>query len=208
MTARRLDTTYTHLTWSEHGTLVTKRRAPSPGARRQFRNEWRVNRLVLVQPPPGSTPAMVGHDAQHLSLTFEAVDGEPFGPKYPPQLEPGDLDAMAELAQALVAYSPRRRWMRRLDSVRRLRASEGAVLIDWEWAGLYPPGYDLAFLWFSVGEVSGALAAIEARNDVGEDAFLLAALIVELWHLQWFVPPDFRAPHLATRDELVGRLLT
>ena len=25
------------------------------------------------------------------------------------------------------------------------------ALIDWEWAGLYPDGYDAAFLWFSLG---------------------------------------------------------
>jgi hypothetical protein len=80
------------------------------------------------------------------------------------------------------------------------------ALIDWEWAGLYPQGYDAAFLWFSLGEVEGARAHIEGSSNVDEKSFLLCALLIELWHLQWYIPPDFLKPHLATRDELLGRL--
>jgi phosphotransferase family enzyme len=80
------------------------------------------------------------------------------------------------------------------------------ALIDWEWAGLYPPGYDAAFLWFSLGEVEGGRAHIERSSQVDEQSFLLCALLIELWHLQWYIPPDFRMPHLATRDELLDRL--
>jgi len=80
------------------------------------------------------------------------------------------------------------------------------TLIDWEWAGLYPPGYDAAFLWFSLGEVDGGRAHVERCSQADETSFLLCALLIELWHLQWYIPPDFRNPHLATRDELLDRL--
>ena len=80
------------------------------------------------------------------------------------------------------------------------------ALIDWEWAGLYPDGYDAAFLWFSLGEVEGGRAHIERSSKVDEKSLLLCALLIELWHLQWYIPPDFRKPHLATRDKLLDRL--
>jgi hypothetical protein len=80
------------------------------------------------------------------------------------------------------------------------------ALIDWEWAGLYPPGYDAAFLWFSLGEVDGGRERVERSLRVDETTFLLCALLIELWHLQWYIPPDFRNPHLATRDVLLDRL--
>jgi len=80
------------------------------------------------------------------------------------------------------------------------------TLIDWEWAGLYPPGYDAAFLWFSLGEVEGGRAHVERSSQADETSFLLCALLIELWHLQWYIPPDFQKPHLATRDELLDRL--
>jgi hypothetical protein len=87
-----------------------------------------------------------------------------------------------------------------------LAHENGLALIDWEWAGLYPPGYDAAFLWFSLGEVEGGRAHIERSLKIDEQTFLLCALLIELWHLQWYIPPDFRKPHLATRDELLRRL--
>lgn len=37
----------------------------------------------------------------------------------------------------------------------------GPTLIDWEWAGLHPPGYDLAFLWYSLVELPDARARVE-----------------------------------------------
>ena len=87
-----------------------------------------------------------------------------------------------------------------------LRYGDEIALIDWEWAGLYPPGYDAAFLWFSLGEVSGGRGHVESSVPVDETSFLLCALLIELWHLQWYIPPEFRKPHLATRDELLDRL--
>ena len=244
----RVVTTYSTVDWSDDGALVTKTRSPAFDARRRFRNELRVNRLLLEEPPPIPTPPMVGHSARTRGLTFAAVAAEPLGPKYPLDLRGEQVDAMVELALRLRSYSPRRRWLRRFNAVRRLHLAhrfglltaseaghlvglarlvhtrprfahgdltarnvlcEGATLhlIDWEWAGLYPDGYDLAFLWFSVVDVGGGRARVEQHVDGDPRTFLLSALLVQLWHLQWYVPPEFRAKHLVTRDELVARLL-
>jgi aminoglycoside phosphotransferase (APT) family kinase protein len=159
---------------------------------------------------------------------------------------------MFALARGLRSYNPRRRWLRRFDSVRRLVAArrsgllssnetaallvvarqvhrrlrfahgdvtarnvivgpDGFVLIDWEWAGLYPQEYELAFLWYSLVDVEQGRARVEARlradaaNTTGEAAFLLSALLVQLWHLQqWSVAAEFREKHLATSSSRVS----
>jgi thiamine kinase-like enzyme len=94
-------------------------------------------------------------------------------------------------------------------TARNVMAGEGpATLIDWEWAGLYPDGYELAFLWYSLVDAEHGRARVEAQLDTDETAFLLSALLIQLWHLQWYVPAQFRDKHLATRDDLITRLLT
>lgn len=184
---------------------------------------------------------------QTRSLTFEALCGNPLGPKYPQDLSATEIDAICALASDLAVYNPRRRWLRRFNPVRRLTLAHRAgllddrdhsavtelarrhhqtfrfahgdltarnvlghddqiALIDWEWAGLYPAGYDLAFLWFSLREVEGGRTRVETASNADETSFLLCALLIELWHLQWYISPDFREPHLATRDELLDRL--
>lgn len=35
------------------------------------------------------------------------------------------------------------------------------ALVNWEWAGIYPVGYDLAFLWFSLAQVPEGRAEVE-----------------------------------------------
>jgi thiamine kinase-like enzyme len=88
-----------------------------------------------------------------------------------------------------------------------LRDSDGLVLIDWEWAGLYPESYDLAFLWFSLIDVDRGRERVEKHLDTrAETPFLLSALLIQLWHLQWYVPVEFRDRHLSTRDGLIERL--
>lgn len=256
---RRLSTTYTQVSWSQDGTLVTKVRLAAVDARRRFRNELRVNRLLIDERPPVPAPRLVAHDVQHRRLTFEAFAGEPLGPKYPHTLEAAQVDAVADLALRLRTYQPRRRWLRRIDPVRRLRLAHSAgvltaeqltdllpladqsgrrltfahgdltarnvlaatdqgrnggelALIDWEWSGLCPPGYDLAFLWYSLVDVPAAADRVEhlalSRAGVDEPAFLLSALLVQLWHLQWYLPKPFRTKHLTRRDHLLGRLTT
>jgi thiamine kinase-like enzyme len=88
-----------------------------------------------------------------------------------------------------------------------LRAADEFVLIDWEWSGLYPNDYDLAFLWYSLVDMPDGRAVVEAHCSRDERSFLLSALLIQLRHLQWYVPAEFRSRHLETRDELTSRLL-
>jgi hypothetical protein len=246
---RRLDTNYSTLVWSADGTQLTKSRPPGNDSRRRYLNEVRVNHLLNRCRPPVSTPRLLAIDRPARGLTFEALLGEPLGPKYPTDLTAAHIETMIGLAHAMRSYDPpRRRWMRRVHTERRLalatrlgaldpRAAETLItvarrhhrrlrfghgdltarnvlrhgddvaLIDWEWAGLYPTGYDEAFLWFSLQDLHGGRARVEQAASVDEPSFLLSALLVQLWHLQWYVPAEFRPAHLATRDELIGRLL-
>ena len=57
-----------------------------------------------------------------------------------------------------------------------LQAPDGMVLIDWGWAGLYPEAYDEAFLWFSLVDVPGGGAHVEALSEaVTQTALALRA---------------------------------
>jgi hypothetical protein len=246
---RRLETNYSTLVWSPDGTRVTKSRPPGDYPTRRYRNERRVNTLLDRYPPPVPTPRLLAADRRTRSLTFEAIPGEPLGPKYPTDLSTEAIDTMLAFARALRPFNPRpRRWFRRLQTERRLesaaclglvetdavddlvalarrhhrklrfahgdlvvrnalRHGDDVALIDWEWAGLHPPGYDEAFLWFSLQDVAGGRAHVEHAATVDETSFLLSALVIELWHLRWYVTDAFRPVHLETRDDLVGRLL-
>jgi hypothetical protein len=89
----------------------------------------------------------------------------------------------------------------------------GLVLIDWEWAGIYPSGYEAAFLWFVVLDVAGAREQVAAAVPPEDEAwFWRSALVVQLLHLPWFRGrPEMRpfaATHERTRDELVERVLS
>jgi len=246
------------LTWSADGTTVTKTLVPHLviphwasllGTPRQAAiNELRVNRMLNDLAPPVTVPALVRSSRQGPSMTFEAVDGAPLGPKFPTSLADTEVDGLINLALALNNYRPRRRWFRRLYIERRLhlhhrsrlvsdldvaaiarlasrpglkwhfahgditarnvlRDSNGrSVLIDWEWAGLYPAGYELAFLWLSLGDVPGARAKVQAAVPTHDRAgFLLSATIVQLLHLQLWL----RRPHplVATHKETLVHLL-
>jgi tRNA A-37 threonylcarbamoyl transferase component Bud32 len=199
----RLVTTYSTVDWSADDSLVTKTRPKAPDARRRFRNELQVNRLLLSERASIRTPALVDFDVQHRRLTFEAVRGETLGPKYPTELSELEIVEMVELARSLQQSNPSRRWLRAFDSAVRLRSAQrvglltmtqanalhaiaqrehrtlffahgditsrnvmtspqGLTVIDWEWAGLYPKHYDLAFLWFSLVDVRGGRQLLEA----------------------------------------------
>ena len=248
------------LAWSEDGATVTK--TPLPGIvipqwagllgtpRQAALNELRVNRLLAQVPPPVRAPRLISCSRRGPSMTFEAVNGAPLGPKFPHSLTSSDLGGLVELAAALSSYRPRRRWFRQLRIDRRLalhcragllRPSEadalaalaarpvvkwsfahgdvtarnvlkdtagGLALIDWEWAGLYPAGYELAFLWFSLVEVPGGRAEVEAAVPSHHEAgFLLSAALVDLLHLQLSLrtPNPYVARHKETlRDLLLG----
>ena len=65
-----------------------------------------------------------------------------------------------------------------------LKREDGSmVLIDWERAGIYPAGFDLAFLWYTTGGVSGARAHVEAAVPPAQHpAFWLSLLLIALLH--------------------------
>ena len=214
-------------------------------------NEIRVNRLLHRQPPPIPIARLVSSSVRERSLTFEAVDGDPLGPKHPVSLADRDVADLVDLALALEPYRPRRRWFRRFDLDRRLghhvaeqlvsqsdaealqalarrtrlryrfthaditarnvlRDRTGRlVLIDWEWAGLYPAGWELAFLWFSLADVPGARAVVErAVPRWDEPHFLLSAVLIHLLHLHlWRNKPNpFLPRHQAVLHELLQRV--
>jgi 8-oxo-dGTP diphosphatase len=246
------------IAWSQDGAAITKtlvagivvpQWASLLGTPRQATlNELRVNRLLVRVPPPVRAPKLITASRRGPSLTFEAVQGAPLGPKFPASLSLAELDKLAGLALVLDSYRPRRRWFRRLYIGRRLavhcraglldqgdadalaefadrpgikwgfahgditarnvlRDAEGHLaLIDWEWGGLYPRGYDLAFLWFSLVGVPGGRAQVEAALPARLEAgFLLSAALVHLLHLQlWLRTPNpFKAKHEQTLKELM-----
>ena len=93
-----------------------------------------------------------------------------------------------------------------------LRETSGrSVLIDWEWAGLYPAGYELAFLWSSFVNIPAARAKVEAVVPAScRSGFVLSAALVQLLHLQmWQQRPhplaDRHRETLAQLLEEVGR---
>jgi hypothetical protein len=246
------------LTWSADGTAVTKTLVPHlvmhhwasllGTPRRAALNELRVNRLLSEHPPPLPVPLLLGCSRRAPSMTFQAVDGIPLGPKFPRSLSGSEVDGLIAVALALQSYRPRRRWFRRLHVERRLRLhhlsgliadgdaaaltllgtsaglrwhfahgditarnvlrdSRGRlVLIDWEWAGMYPAAYELAFLWFSLLDVPGARDKVAAAVPAHEQAgFLLSATLVQLLHLQmWLRRPN---PHVAKHEEALRQLL-
>lgn len=227
-------------------TLLTRRTA----LRRLFLDELQVNRLLVAEPPPFPFARLLAADRRAGTMTFEAVPGPQYGPKFPDVLEDPDLDALVALARSTAAYRPRRRWLRRYavaTLVRRtaasgvlspsaahdllrfdpgpyvfahgdvtprnvMRAEGGPVLIDFEWAGLYPAPYELAFLWFVLLDRPGGRERVEAGvASVDRPPFLFSALLVQLRHLQMWADLDrrdgFQDRHRATRDALLEEIL-
>jgi hypothetical protein len=247
--------------WSPDGTVVEKhyrglRWVVGDHPHRAFERERRVGRLLVRHPPPVPHARLLGADHGRRILRFEAVDGEPLGPKFPLEAAPGDVADLIRLASGLGAggYRPPAPWLRRFDLARRLgrgvasgalapsvaarvrqqavdappvlvfghgditarnglreRATGRAVLIDWEWAGRYPRPWDLAFLWFSLVDLPGGPAKVEAAVPAADVAwFWRSALLVQVLHLTlWGLRPGtpFRPKHERRRDELVERVL-
>ena len=77
---------------------------------------------------------------------------------------------------------------------------------DWEWAGLHPPFYDEGFLWFALLAAPGGRAEVEAAVDEPL-VMLMSALLVQLWHLQWYVADEYCDAQLANRDQILARLV-
>jgi hypothetical protein len=262
--SRVVETDKARLVWSADGkTVVTTLRAqPSAlwalegdallgSAAAASRNEIRVNRLLSSEPPPVAFPRPVASSSRSLSLTVEAIQGDPLGPKFPLALPRQDLEGLIDLVDALGSYAPQRPWFRRLDVSGRLRGhvDEGLltrrdadaveafartgigwqfahgdvtarnvlrgedgrlVLIDWEWAGLYPVGYEQAFLWVTLIDVAGGRQAVtDGLPRQVARGFVLSALLVELLHLHlWLRGPrhEFVANHERTLGDLLVRI--
>ena len=71
---------------------------------------------------------------------------------------------------------------------------------------MYPAGYELAFLWFSLLDVPGAQAKVAAAVPGHDQAgFLLSRALVQLLHLQmWQRRPN---PHVAKHEDTLRLLL-
>jgi len=257
--ARTVEGSGCTLTWSADGRTIDKRyhrlRFPFLGPRHSpFERERRVGLLLRRHPPPVRHARLLGADHRTRTLRYEAIHGEPLGPKFPLEAAPGDVADGIRLALALGAFRPPAPFLRRFDPARRLQtavrvgalrpdvavavrrqidvdppaivfghgditarnvlrdAGTGdAVLIDWEWAGRYPRPWDLAFLWFSLVDLPGGRAEVEAAVPAGDEAwFWRSALLIQLLHLGlWGLRPGtpFRPTHERVRDELVDRVL-
>lgn len=66
-----------------------------------------------------------------------------------------------------------------------LRRTDGPlVLIDWEWAGLHPPRYDVAFLSFSLALDDAARHRVTSTVPRGgRRSFLVSTVLIQLLHL-------------------------
>ena len=91
------------------------------------------------------------------------------------------------------------------------QAPDGMVLIDWEWARPLPRGVRRRlFLWFSLVDVPGGRAHVEAAVGGGDARRLLLCALNALTSSgisSGMCLYHFAAGHLATKDELVNRLL-
>ena len=247
------------LTWSPDGRTVHKRydrlRWAYLGPRHSpFERERRVGLLLRRHPPPVRHARLLDVDHRTLTLRYEAIDGEPLGPKFPLEAAPGDVPDLLALTLGLRGFRPPAPFLRRFDLARRLdaavrigalradvaaavrrqarddppvitfghgditarnvlreAATGEAVLIDWEWAGRYPRPWDLAFLWFSLVDLPGGRAEVEAAVPPDDEAwFWRSALLVQLLHLLLFERRPgfpFLPKHRRLRDELVERVL-
>lgn len=59
----------------------------------------------------------------------------------------------------------------------------GCAVIDWEYGGAYPVGYDLAFLWYCLGNCPDGRAVVEAHPLAQQLTFWVSAVLIHARHL-------------------------
>jgi hypothetical protein len=99
------------LTWSADGAAVTKTLVPHlviphwafllGTPRRAGLNELSANKLLREHRPPVPVPLLLGSSRRGPSMTFEAVDGAPLGPKFSVSLSGPEVDGLIAIALAL-----------------------------------------------------------------------------------------------------------
>ena len=99
------------MTWSADGAAVTKTLVPHlviphwafllGTPRRAGLNELSANKLLREHRPPVPVPLLLGSSRRGPSMTFEAVDGAPLGPKFPVSLSGPEVDGLIAIALAL-----------------------------------------------------------------------------------------------------------
>jgi aminoglycoside phosphotransferase (APT) family kinase protein len=82
-----------------------------------------------------------------------------------------------------------------------LMSPAGPVLVDWEHAGWYLPGYDLATLWAVLGDAPVARRQIsqiaQAQGPAARDAFLVNLMLVLTREIRTYETAVQRSMHEA-----------
>lgn len=81
------------------------------------------------------------------------------------------------------------------------------ALVDWEFAGWYPIGYDLATLWLVTGEVPGARERIESNVGQESSSFWFGAYVASVSYLGLALRSPPSAPFAESRRSDASRAL-
>lgn len=135
-----------------------------------------------------------------------------------------DLDDLQKLLHGVVQSGPRHRAPRQfchgdalLTNV--LMAPTGPSLVDWEYAGWYLPGYDLATLWSVLGSAPAVRRRVsqlaQSQGTATRDAFLINLMLVltrEIRTYETAVQRTMREPapsvHAPGGEERAGTMAT
>lgn len=170
--ARQVRGYHTSLRWSADGQSVEKHYERNfwflDRRCRPFEKERRIGLLLRRYPPPVRAARLLGVDRSRRVLRFEAIDGGPFGPKYPLAMAPGDLDLLIGSALAMGTYRPRAFcFATRFDLARRLRRAVSGGLLSGSAASRFAEvaAADPPVLVFGHGDLT---ARNVLRGDAGE----------------------------------------
>ncbi|MGK5497538.1 phosphotransferase family protein [Streptomyces sp. URMC 125] len=168
----------------------------SPAQAERFRHEIAVYRAFVRNRPPVRVPRLIAADPDRCTLVAERAPGRPAGVFEAPLdygrriaryhelglLTDRDTDDLGKLLRGL-ARGGRGQFCHGdalLTNV--LLSPAGPVLVDWEHAGWYLPGYDLATLWSVLGDSPAARRRIsqsaQSSGRDARDAFLVNLMLV------------------------------